>query len=84
MAQSLNNLAWLYDTQGKYAEAQPLYNRALAIGEKALGPEHPHVAVSLENYAILLRKTGRAAEATELEARAKAISAKHAEENPLD
>ncbi len=30
--------------QGKYAEAEPFYKRALAISEKALGPEHPDVA----------------------------------------
>ena len=30
--------------QGKYAEAAPLGERALAIREKALGPKHPHTA----------------------------------------
>ncbi len=78
MAQSLNNLAELYRAQGKYAGAEPLYKRALAIWEKALGPDHPHVAQSLENYAVLLRKTGRGDEAAKMEARAKAIRAKHA------
>ncbi len=55
-----------------------------AIREKALGPEHPNVAQSLENYADLLRKTGRDAEVRKLEARAKAIRAKHAEQNPAN
>ena len=82
MATSLNNLAGLYDAQGKYGEAEPLYRRALAIREKALGPEHPDVATCLENYAILLKKMGRGAEAEPLEARAQAIRAKHAEKNP--
>ncbi len=68
--------------QGKYAVAEPLYKRALAIWEKALGPEHPDVATALENYAALLRKAGRGEEAAKLEARAKAIRAKHARENP--
>ena len=63
------------------AEAEPHYKRALAIIEKALGPEHPDVAQSLENYAALLRKTGRDDEAVKLEARAKAIRAKRAERN---
>ena len=54
---------------------------ALAIDEKALGPEHPGVARSLENYAALLRETRRSAEADKLEARAKVIRPKHAEEN---
>ncbi len=55
----------------------------MAIVEKALGPDHPDVAQSLENYAALLRKTGRSAEAEKLEARAEAIRAKHAEQNPV-
>ena len=69
-------MAELYRVQGRYAEAEPLYQRALAIFETALGPEHPDVATSLENYAALLRKTARAHEAEEFEARAKAIRAK--------
>ncbi len=84
VAGSLNNLAALYEAQGKYGEAEPLHKRALAIREKALGAEHPHVALSLENYAALLRKTGRDIEAVKLEARAKAIRAKHAEKNPAN
>jgi tetratricopeptide (TPR) repeat protein len=38
-ATCLNNLALIYDDQGKYDEAEPLYQRALAIDEKALGSE---------------------------------------------
>ena len=75
LATSLNNLALLYNTQGQYGQAEPLYLRALAILEKALGPEHPNVASGLENYADLLRKTDRNAEADELEERARAIRA---------
>ncbi len=82
VALSLNNLAGLYDAQGRYAEAEPLYKRALAILEKALGPDHPNVANSLENYAAVLRKTGRTTEAANLEARANAIRAQRAMENP--
>ena len=47
-----------------------------------LGPEHPHLATSLENYAALLRKTDRAEKAAELEARAKAIRAKYERADP--
>ena len=49
--------------QGRYAEAEPLYKRSLAIGEKALGPEHPHVSTSLNNLAELYLAQGRYAEA---------------------
>ncbi len=76
MATSLNNLAELYRTQGKYEQAEPLYKRSLAIAEKALGPDHPDVATVLENYAQLLRATKRKAEARKLEKRAAAIREK--------
>jgi tetratricopeptide (TPR) repeat protein len=72
----------VYLAQGKYTEAEPLYQRALAIVEKALGPEHSDVATVLENYAALLHKLNRDAEADKMEARAQAIRAKHAQENP--
>ena len=54
-----NNLAALYEAQGRYAEAEPLYKRALAIYEKALGPEHPNVATSLHNLALLYEAQSR-------------------------
>ncbi len=79
LATSLFALGSLYHAQGKYAEAEPLYQRSLAILEKALGPEHPNVANGLENYAGLLRQTGREDEAAEMEARAKAIREKNAQ-----
>ncbi len=53
MAASLNNLAELYRAQDRYAKAEPLYERALGISEKGLGPDHPHVAASLNNLAVL-------------------------------
>ena len=36
-ATGLDNLAGLYRAQGRYGEAEPLYRRALAIRETALG-----------------------------------------------
>ena len=36
-----DSLAALYTRQGEYAEAEPLYDRALVVREKALGPDHP-------------------------------------------
>jgi hypothetical protein len=36
VATGLNNLPALYDNQGQYAKAEPLYRRALAILEKAI------------------------------------------------
>jgi Tetratricopeptide repeat len=68
----------LYRDQGRYAKAEPLARRALAIREKALGPEHPKLATALENFASLLRNLGRSEEGATLEARARAIRAKSA------
>ena len=45
-ANSLNNLALLYQVMGAYEQALPLYQRALKIIEKSLGPEHPHAIVA--------------------------------------
>ncbi len=59
VATSLNNLAGFYYAQGKYAKAEPLYKRSLAITEKALGKDHPNVADVLENMAKLYKKIGK-------------------------
>jgi len=67
---SLNNLAQLYATQGQYAQAEPLYKRTLAIKEKALGPDHPDVAMSLNNLAQLYDTQGQYAQAGPLYKRA--------------
>ena len=41
-------------SQGRLDEADPLYERSLAIHEKVLGPDHPDVAMVLNNQANLL------------------------------
>jgi hypothetical protein len=71
--------AWLarfYADQSKYEQAEPLHQRALAIRERVLGPEHPDVALLLENYATLLHRMNRTEEAVKLEERAQTIRAK--------
>lgn len=77
VAQSLNNLAALYQDQGKYAQAEPLYKRALAIMEKALGPDHPDVATVLENLSKLYKEIGNKDEAKRLEKRARSVRFKN-------
>ena len=62
--------------QGRYAEAEPLIKRALAIDEKALGPEHLNVGAELDNLAQLYQEQGRYAEAEPLFSRALSISEK--------
>jgi tetratricopeptide (TPR) repeat protein len=69
VAASLNNLGQLYYDQRRYSEAEPLYQRALAIREQVLSPDHPDVATIVESYAALLRATDRNEEAGKLEIR---------------
>ena len=59
-----------------YFQALPLLRDALAIREKALGPEHPDTALSLNNVARLLRDQGDFAGARPLYERALAIREK--------
>jgi tetratricopeptide (TPR) repeat protein len=59
--------------QGRNAEAEPLYKRALAITETALGPNHPEVGTRLHNLAALYQNQGRYAEAEPLCRRSLAI-----------
>ncbi len=69
----LNNLAELYREQGKYAKAEPLYVRALAILERHVGAEHPETARILGNLAVLYKMQGKYAQAEPLYVRALAI-----------
>ncbi len=73
LARVQHDLAWLYHNQARYAEAEPLYRRSLAIKEKSLGKDHPDVAATLNNLAELYRTQGRYAEAEPLYRRSLAI-----------
>lgn len=50
-ATGLNNLAALYYEQGRYAEAEPLLQRAATIALASLGREHPQTQ---QDYFTLL------------------------------
>lgn len=60
----------VYTAQGKYAAAEPFYERALALAEQIFGPDHPAVAQSRTNLAALYRVTDRVTKADELDQRA--------------
>ncbi len=76
VVEALTNLVNLYVHQSRYAEAEPLVQRALDIQEEILGHEHPEVATSLYNLADLYREQGHYAEAEPLHKRALAIREK--------
>ena len=67
---TLNNQAETYKEEGRYADAEPLYMRVLAINEKALGPDHPSVGLALTDLADLYSAQGRHADAEPLYKRA--------------
>src|SRR5262245_27991180 len=73
-ADCFGRLGKAYRLQGKYAEAEPLFQRALDIREKAFGPEHPDTATSLNSLAVLYNLQERHAEAEPLLHRVLAIS----------
>jgi CHAT domain-containing protein len=61
---------------GQYALALPLYQRALAISEKAEGSEHPNTGTSLNNLAGLYEAMGQYSQAMPLYQSALTISEK--------
>ncbi len=73
LAYYLNQAGLALYNVGKYAEAEPLYQRSLAIWEQALGKNHPDVATSLNNLALLYKTQGKYAEAEPLYQRSLAI-----------
>ena len=75
-AQSLSNLALLYNNMGAYEKVEPLVRRSLAIREKALGLEHPDTANSLNNLALLYDTMGAYEKAEPLYLRSLAIREK--------
>jgi hypothetical protein len=58
-------LAFLYDSQGRYGEAEPLYLRALMILLQQLGETHPNTQTVQANFRYFLQQVieqGRTAE----------------------
>src|SRR5215472_14327911 len=62
-AANLNDRAVTLQAQGRYAEADSIYKKSLAIWESTVGPEDPLVAQSLANRASLYRQIGEYHEA---------------------
>jgi tetratricopeptide (TPR) repeat protein len=58
IAKVLNQKVFKLFNEGRYNEAIPIAEKALAIREKNLGLEHPEVATSLNNLAWLYKKIG--------------------------
>lgn len=59
LANTLNNLAVVYERADSPAEAELCYRRAYAIATTALEPSHPFVATSRKNLEDFCRERGR-------------------------
>jgi len=72
-AQALSQKAQEYYQKGDSLQALTILERAVAIREKALGPQHPATAGSLNNLALLYQSMGDYAKALPLYERSLAI-----------
>jgi len=62
-ARLLNQTAAYLRHRARYAEAEPLYMRAMVIWRTTLGTEHPHLAACMNNLGRLYEDQGRYQEA---------------------
>jgi tetratricopeptide (TPR) repeat protein len=73
-ADRLGHLAALHTLAGEYVDARRLAERALAIEENALGPDHPGIIIHLNHLTNVLLEAGEYAEAEKLGERAAATA----------
>jgi CHAT domain-containing protein/tetratricopeptide (TPR) repeat protein len=76
VAKVLSVLGVCYYYQANYAQCDSVWNKALVIRERVLGPDHPDVAKSLNNLGNLYKNQGKYMEAEPLYKRAIAIMEK--------
>ena len=69
----LNQVGSYLLDRGRYVEAEPLLQQAVAICEQRLGLDHPGTAENLNNLAVLYQNQGKYEEAESLYKRALAI-----------
>jgi len=55
----MNNLAAVYDAQGKYAQTEALYSQTLELSRRVLGPEHPNTLNTLSGFASMYQRRGK-------------------------
>ena len=65
LAQLDFELADVYYKQGRFQEAEALYEKSLRVREKILGEEHPQAAFVYNNLAVLYKEQGKYRQAEE-------------------
>jgi tetratricopeptide (TPR) repeat protein len=81
LASLLNGLAQVWLAKNRGAESRALNERAIAIAEKALGPDHLSFGAILQDHAAILRAAGQRKEAKEYARRANRIQTAYAASN---
>lgn len=66
MAASTSSLAGLLASQGRFAEADPLFAEALRMHREQLGADHPDTLASMSSFARVLQRQGKVDEAESL------------------
>jgi len=74
LANTLNDLGVLYGMQNRDIEAEPLFQRALAINETAFGRQHPSVVLTLQNLSVIYASQSKFSEAQRVARESLAIS----------
>jgi tetratricopeptide (TPR) repeat protein len=73
VARAADGLADAHRLSGRHREAEPLYEEAVRLWERALGPDQPRLATTLHNLGLTLAASGRPADAEPVLRRALAI-----------
>jgi tetratricopeptide (TPR) repeat protein len=79
----LNNTGSVLLLTGSPEKAEPLFRRAVSVGENAFGPESTMLVNVFANYRECLRQLKRPSEARNIEKRARTIMAKYHRENGM-
>ncbi len=83
VASTLGQIAGAMTRLGRAVEARPIFERSLAIAERAIGPLHPNLGVMLQNAGGSVRETGDIdAAARFLERAVEVEEARMARDNP--
>jgi tetratricopeptide (TPR) repeat protein len=76
LAPHLDRLGMLYYLEKRYADAETVYRRSLAIWENLMGADNPELATTLENLAVAYASQDKFSEAAALYRRSLALREK--------